>query len=194
MAKRWWGCAATACCLWLVSGCFDSDGDGEAHGVPTQATPVTPAAPTPPPADGPSGWWPAVTGCQLLGAAEVAAALGAPRITTNERDNGRSCLFYEPDGTHVLTLRISDLPRQLLGGPEQVTSLTASPSERTERIPDLADAAVFYSDPQLGNGVAFARARGDRVMSVNITAAGPRAQSTRDVLVPLGRRADEALP
>lgn len=134
-----------------------------------------------------------IGGCELLTAQQVRDTLGATEMTTHAEDDDRTCVFLGADGVRVLTVRVGDLPRALLGGPEQVALLTASPSERTEPVPGLADAAVFYSDPELGSGIAFARGRGDRVTSVDIAADGPNAQSPRDTLVHLARLADARL-
>lgn len=174
----------------VLSGCFVTRSDGRAQGTPSVSTPVTPASSAP---QAPHTGSP-VVGCQLLTAAQVQQALGPTPITTSAEDGGRACLFYGPDGSRVLSVRVGDLPRALMGGPEEVAMLTASPSARTERVPGLADAAVFYSDPASGNGLAFARGRGDRVTSVDILASGPCAQSPRDSLVALGRQANASLP
>ncbi|HSA52102.1 MAG TPA: hypothetical protein VLH10_18600 [Yinghuangia sp.] len=135
-----------------------------------------------------------VEGCALLTAEQVRDTLGATRVTTYAEDNGRTCVFLGADDVRVLTVRVGDLPRALLGGPEQVVLLAASPAELTEPVPGLADAAVFYSDRRRGSGVTFARGRGERVTSVDIEASGPNAQSPRDTLVHLARLANAALP
>lgn len=129
----------------------------------------------------------------MLTAQQVRETLGATEMTTYAKDDDRTCVFLGADGVRVLTVRVGDLPRALLGGPEQVTLLTASPSEQTEFVPGLADAAVFYTDPELGSGIAFARGRGERVTSVDIATDGPNARSSRDTLVHLARLADSAL-
>lgn len=175
----------------LTAGCFASDSGGRAHGAPASAAPATASTPPVDPATPPPGR--PVGGCDLLSTRQVGDALGSAGTTAYPDDDDRTCVFVGADGVPVLTVRVGDLPRALLGGPEQVALLTASPSERTEPVPGLADAAVFYSDPEHGNGVAFARGRGERVTSVDVAADGPMAQSPRDTLVRLARMADASL-
>ncbi|UGQ13128.1 DUF3558 family protein [Yinghuangia sp. ASG 101] len=190
MRIRWWGCTLAVGCMGLAAGCFASDSGGPAQGAPPTSAPATPTPPPPEPP--PAG--PPVGGCQLLTTDQVRDTLGAAEMTAHPEDDDRTCVFLGSDGVRVLTVRVGDLPRALLGGPEQVALLTAAPSERTEPIPDLADAAVFYSDPELGSGVAFARGRGERVTSVDISGDGPNSRSPRDTLVLLARLADASLP
>ncbi|MEU8132910.1 hypothetical protein [Streptodolium elevatio] len=191
MNRRTFGCVWAAVGMWLLTGCFGADENGRAHGVPS--TPGT--APSAPGSSAPATLAERlrVTGCDLLTEDQVRTELGATQISRRPEDGGRTCLFIGPTGETVLSVRIGDVPRALLGGPEQVARLTASPTARTEQVPELADAAVFYSDPGKANGIAFARGRGERVTSVNLTAAGPNAQSGLDTLVALARHANNAL-
>lgn len=191
MRRRTVGCVSAAVGMWLLTGCFGAEENGRAHGVPS--TPGTaPSAPGPS-VSAPHTDLPRATGCDLLTVDQVQNALRATPISRQSQDGGRTCLFVGPTGEAVLAVRIGDVPRALLGGPEQVARLTASPTARTEQVPGLADAAVFYSDPGKANGIAFARGRGERVTSVNLTAAGPNAQSGLNILVALARHANAAL-
>ncbi|WP_436772415.1 hypothetical protein [Yinghuangia sp. YIM S09857] len=192
MNRRVVGCVAAALGMWLLVGCFESDENGRAHGVPSTpgAAPSAPGSTV----TAPTTDLPRVTGCDLLTADQVQAVLGAAQIMLRPEDSGRTCQFIGPTGEAVLTVRIGDVPRALLGGPEQVARLTASPTARTEQVHGLADAAVFYSDPGKANGIAFARGRGERVTSVNLTAGGPNAQSGLPTLEILARQAYTRLP
>jgi hypothetical protein len=185
------GCVLAAGGISVLSGCFVAGSEPPAPRTPSASPPVMPtptvAAQVP---QAPRR----VADCALLTTTQVQEALGAAPLTTTTEDNGRACLFYAADGARVLSIRVGDLPRALIGGPEEVAMLTASPSARTEHVPGLADAAVFYSDPASGNGLAFARSHGNRVTSVDILASGPCAQSPRDTLVALGRQANASLP
>lgn len=192
MMRRRIGCVLAASGMWLLTGCFDSDGNGQAHNTPS--SPLTPQSPPSTSASAAPSSQPPVVACKLLTTKQVQDVLGAAAITTRAEEGDRACVFIGPTGETVLTVRVGDVPRALIGGPEQVARLTASPTARTEQVPGIADAAVFYSDPDKGNGIAFARGRGERVTSVNLMAAGPNAQTGRYALVTLATSANEALP
>ncbi|MCF2527641.1 hypothetical protein [Yinghuangia soli] len=196
MKWRDFGCALAAAGVWLVSGCTPSSApccpETPPPPVPSTSPPTLPGAATDLPAAVPAA--PPTPGCTLLTPAQVAAALGSAPLAAAPDDHDRACKFSDADGVLVLSIRVVDLPRALLGGPEQVTRLTASPSERIEDIPGLGDAAVFYTDPRKGTGLTLARGRGDRITSIDIAGYGPAKHTTRDVLVVLGFHAAAALP
>ncbi|GAA4984719.1 hypothetical protein GCM10023205_63610 [Yinghuangia aomiensis] len=195
MAKRRLGGALAASSMWLVSGCFGSGAECCAHG-PTSPPVQRPAtvAPLTPPTPGSPAAPRRATGCELVTAAEVRDAVGVESVTSSPDDDGRACQFFTSNGALLLTVRVGDLPRALLGGPEQVARLTAARAATTEPVPNLAEAALYYADPQTGSGLVLATSRDDRVTSVDISTPGPGSPVTHDALISLGRAAVRALP
>lgn len=195
MAKRRLGGVLAAGSMWLVSGCFGSGTDCCAHGAtsPPVQQPPTAAPLLPPPAGSPAPPRRA-TGCELVTRAQVRDAAGVEDVTSSPDDDGRACQFFTPNGALLLTVRVGDLPRALLGGPEQVARLTAARAATTEPVPNLGEAALYYTDPKTGTGLVLATSRDDRVTSVDLSTPGPDSPVGHDALITLGRAAARALP
>ncbi|MDI2128285.1 hypothetical protein [Yinghuangia seranimata] len=180
--------------MWLVAGCIGSGSGCCPHAATSTIQPTGPGVlptsrvPQPPPTPGA----PRPTACELLTPAQVGEALDTDEVTAVVDEDGRACLFLRPDSQRVLTVRVRDLPSALIGDADRVARLTAAPQAETEPVTGVGDAAYFYSDAT-SNGLAFARGHGDRVTSVDINAAGPRAHPPREALVKLGRSALNAL-
>jgi len=132
---------------------------------------------------------PPASGCDLLSPARVREVLLSGPVTTRETDAGRRCEYLDASGARVLTVTVGDLPQAMVGGPHAAAAATVTGQGPREALTGIADAAVLYRDPERGDGLAFARARGDLVTSVDIVAP----TVTRERLVALGRSAASGL-
>lgn len=129
------------------------------------------------------------SGCDLLSPARVREVLSSGPVTTRETDAGRTCEYLDAGGTRVLTVTVGDLPQAMVGDPRAAAAATATGQGPREQVTGIADAAVLYRDPERGDGLAFARARGDLVTSVDILAPA----LTRERLIALGHTAAAGL-
>jgi hypothetical protein len=180
------GVVGLAC---LLGGCDDSDAPprhaavsapapGDNAGAPPRPTP-SPVSSSTSPADS----------CDLLSPTRVEEVLAVGPVHTRPADAGRTCEYLDSGGRRVLSVTVGQLPQAMVGGPLDTARSTATGPGPHETLPGISDAAVLYRDPARGDGIAFARARGDLVTSVDITIP----VVDRERLVALARTAAAAL-
>ncbi|MFI6986464.1 hypothetical protein ACIBSV_49050 [Embleya sp. NPDC050154] len=180
------GVVGLAC---LLGGCEDPDtpprhvpvstaAAGDKAGAPPRPTPSPPAADAPP-----------ADGCELLSTTRVEEVLAIGPVHTRSADAGRSCEYLDAGDRRVLTVVVGQLPQAMVGGPLDTARSTATGPGPRETLPGISDAAVIYRDPARGDGLAFARARGDLVTSVDIIIPAV----DRERLIALARTAAAAL-
>ncbi|MYW03227.1 hypothetical protein [Streptomyces sp. SID3343] len=179
--------AGLAC---LLGGCDVRSASHEQAGPspsPTGDTSgVGPLRPTPAPA---TSSRPPPSSCDLLSPARVREVLAVGPLSTRPGPTGRACGYLDGNDREVLTVTLGVLPQAMVGGPADAAEATATGSGPRETVTGLSDAAILYHDPVRGDGIAFARAHGDTVTSVDITA--PALERQR--LVALGRTAADTL-
>jgi hypothetical protein len=132
---------------------------------------------------------PPLSSCELLSPARVREVLAVGPLTPRQGPSGRACGYLDGNDREVLTVTVGVLPQAMVGGPADAAEATATGTGPREVLTGLSDAAIVYHDPARGDGIAFARAHGDTVTSVDITA--PVLERQR--LVALGRTAADAL-
>ncbi|MEU0932604.1 MULTISPECIES: DUF3558 family protein [unclassified Embleya] len=180
------GVVGLAC---LLGGCDDSDppprraavsapAPGDNAGAPPRPTP-SPIGNSTSPADS----------CDLLSPTRVEEVLALGPVHTGPANAGRTCEYLDSGGRRVLTVTVGQLPQAMVGGPLDTARATATGPGPYEPLPGISDAAVIYRDPARGDGLAFARARGELVTSVDITVP----VVDRERLIALARTAAAAL-
>jgi hypothetical protein len=174
----------------LLGGCdAQSNSPGRADPSPApvgDTSRVSPVRPTPAPVTADR---PPPSSCDLLSPARVREVLAVGPLTTRPGPTGRACGYLDPNDREVLTVTVGVLPQAMVGGPTDAARATATGSGPRELLTGVSDAAIVYHDPARGDGIAFARAHGDTVTSVDISA--PVLERQR--LVALGRTAADTL-
>ncbi|OPC84443.1 hypothetical protein B4N89_29095 [Embleya scabrispora] len=173
----------------LLGGC-DGDDPASRHTASATSTPGDPAgAPPRPTRAAPAANAPPGSGCDLLSLTRVEEVLAIGPVHTRPAEAGRTCDYLDGRERRVLTVTVGQLPQAMVGGPADAARSSATGSGPRETLPGIAEAAVLYQDPVRGLGLAFARARGDLVVAVDITVP----DADRERLVALARTAAAAL-
>ncbi|MGC0418846.1 hypothetical protein [Embleya sp. AB8] len=180
------GVVGLACLL----GACDDHGESARHAISATPTPGDPAgAPPRPTRSAPGNAAQPANSCDLLSLTRVEEVLAIGPVHTRAANSGRSCEYLDLGDRRVLTVTVGQLPQAMVGGPPDVARSTATGTGPREPLPGISEAAVVYRDPARGEGVAFARARGDLVTSVDVILP----VVDRERLIALARTAAAAL-